>query len=202
MIGIYGGTFDPIHTGHLIIAEQVREILSLNKIVFLPNGNPPHKKYKISDKYHRYKMIELAIKGNKHFTISDLEIEKNELSYTYDTILELTSIYKEELYFIIGADSLINLHKWHRYKELIKLCKIVVLPRVLEKISNEENNLDFLRSWIVNNLEADINNFILIDFPMLEISSTFIRTKIKENKSVKYMLPEKVIKYIYEENLY
>lgn len=202
MIGIYGGTFDPIHTGHLIIAEQVREILSLNKIVFLPNGNPPHKKYKISDKYHRYKMIELAIKGNKHFIISDLEIEKNELSYTYDTILELTSIYKEELYFIIGADSLINLHKWHRYKELIKLCKIVVLPRVLENISNEENNLDFLRSWIVNNLEADINNFILIDFPMLEISSTFIRTKIKENKSVKYMLPEKVIKYIYEENLY
>lgn len=202
MIGIYGGTFDPIHTGHLIIAEQVKEILDLKKVVFLPNGNPPHKKYKISDKSHRYKMIDLAIKGNKKFEISDLEIKKNELSYTYDTILELTNFYKEELYFIIGADSLINLHKWYRYKELINLCKIVVLPRVLENIPNEENNTDFLKNWIVNNLGADINNFILIDFPMLEISSTFIRSKIKDKKSVKYMLPEKVIKYIYEENLY
>jgi nicotinate-nucleotide adenylyltransferase len=202
MIGIYGGTFDPIHTGHLIIAEQVREILKLDKIVFLPNGNPPHKQKKVSDKYARFNMIRLAIEDNPNFYLSDIEIKKNEPSYTYNTLLELKKEFKDEIYFIIGADSLVNLHKWHRYEELITLCKIVVLPRVLENISNDKNNPDFLKNWIINQLKADLDNFILVDFPMLEISSTIIRENISNKKSVKYMLPEKVIKYIYEENLY
>lgn len=202
MIGIYGGTFDPIHTGHLIIAEQVREILNLTKIIFLPNGNPPHKQKKITDKFHRFNMIKLAIEDNSFFLLSDLEIKKNEPSYTYDTITELKKEYKDELYFIIGADSLVNLNKWYRYEELIKMCKIVVLPRVLENIPDSQNTQDFLKNWIVNQLKSSLDNFILIDFPMLEISSTIIRNNISNNKSIKYMLPEKVIKYIYEENLY
>ncbi|MFN8577426.1 MAG: nicotinate (nicotinamide) nucleotide adenylyltransferase, partial [Candidatus Sericytochromatia bacterium] len=120
----------------------------------------------------------------------------------YDTITELKKEYKDELYFIIGADSLVNLNKWYRYEELIKMCKIVVLPRVLENIPDSQNTQDFLKNWIVNQLKSSLDNFILIDFPMLEISSTIIRNNISNNKSIKYMLPEKVIKYIYEENLY
>lgn len=201
-IGIYGGTFDPIHTGHLIIADQTREILGLNKVVFLPNGNPPHKKATKSNKFHRLNMIKIAIEDNPCFEVSDIEIKREEPSYTYNTVLELKEIYNDELYFIIGADSLINLHKWYNYQELIKLCKFVVLPRVLENLETNKNPSDFLKDWIINVLKSDIERFIIIDFPMLEISSTIIRNNISNKKSIKYILPEKVIKYIYEENLY
>lgn len=201
-IGIYGGTFDPIHTGHLIIADQTREIIGLDQILFLPNGTPPHKAHVRSTKFDRFNMLKLAVEDNIFFNVSDLEIKKEVINYTYDTIIEFKKILTDDIYFIIGADSLINIHTWYKHDELINLCKFVVLPRNINGARSELNHNDFMTNYIKNDLRADINQFILVDFPLLDISSTIIRNNISQNKSIKYMLPDKVIKYIYEENLY
>lgn len=199
-IGIYGGTFDPIHIGHLIIAEQTREILNLNKIIFLPNGNPPHKTSIKSDKVHRLNMIKKAIENNENFEVSDLETRKEGVIYTYDTIIEFKKIYSDDIYFIMGEDSLINLNKWYRYQDLVNICKFVVIPRIVSE--KNINNIDYMKKYIKEELKASLEQFLILNFPILDISSTIIRKNIAQKKSVKYLLPEKVIKYIYEEKLY
>ncbi len=199
-IGIYGGTFDPIHIGHLIIAQQTKEILRLDKIVFLPNGNPPHKNNIHTDEYHRLNMIKLAIEDNKDFIVSEIEINKKDYVYTYDSIRNLKYIYPESIYFIIGQDSLVSLKTWYKYNELISICKFAVMPRKFDNI--QEDNIKYIKNYINNNFKENLENFAIIDFPLLDISSTTVRNNIKDKKSLKYLLPDKVIKYIYEENLY
>lgn len=202
--GIFGGTFDPIHLGHLIIAEQTRDALSLEKIVFVPNGNPPHKDKSHADKIHRLNMLKLAVEGNRHFEVSDIEINKETPNYTFNTMSELKNSIKDELYFIMGSDSLINIKKWYRYQELLNLCNFVIFPRILDNFveSKVSSNIEFLKNWIKDNLNISLNKFFFIDFPMLEISSTIVRKKILDKRSINYLVPEKVIQYIYEENLY
>lgn len=203
-IGIFGGTFDPIHLGHLIIAEQTRDSLELEKIIFIPNGNPPHKNSVYTDKKFRLEMIKLAIEDNSKFEVSEIETNKPGLCFTIDTIAELKQSLDKEMFFIMGADSLINFKTWHRYEELLEMCNFAVFPRIIENMGRTEENQgrDKLQKWIEDNLNTAEDKFIFIDFPILDISSTEVRKKINGKKSLKYLVPDRVIEYINEKKLY
>lgn len=188
-IGIFGGTFDPVHTGHLIISEKAREQFNLEKIIFIPSGISPHKKKVYASAYHRFNMVKIAIEDNPFFEISDIEIKKDEPSYTYLTIKRLKKLYPGySIFFIIGEDSLFDLPGWYKADELIKETVFLVAKR------RENFNYKVDKKFPVN--------FEIINSPIIGISSTFIRTCIKEGKSIKYLLPEKVRDYIEKEKIY
>lgn len=196
-IGIMGGTFDPIHNGHLILAEHSRLEFNLDKILFIPTGNPPHKELKkVSDKSHRYQMTLLAINSNPHFYISSIEVEKDYITYTVDTIESLLKIYKDtEIYFILGADSFCNIHLWKDYKKLLSLCHMIVLNR----LDTEEQLLNKKIKSLKNNYEKSIH---ILESALIEISSTDIRNRVENNLSTKYLIPEAVEFYINKNRLY
>ena len=194
--GIFGGSFDPIHYGHLMICEYIKEEMGLDKVIFIPTGNPPHKDLGVSAE-DRYEMVKLAISPNPDFEISDIETTRVNLSYTVDTIRELKEIYKEEkLYFLIGLDSLFQLKTWKKIDDLSQEIEFVVALRPgyidKEEINNE---IDFLRE----NFGTKIN---LIKTPLYEISSTDLRDRIHEGKSLRYLIPKKVLDYIEESGFY
>jgi nicotinate-nucleotide adenylyltransferase len=148
-IGVFGGAFNPIHTAHLIIAENVKEQIQLNKVVFIPYANPPHKDTnELLSSEHRLKMIHLAISGNNYFESSDLEIKKgkNSITYTFDTLLSLRELYYGEqvkFYLIIGIDNLIELHTWKNPEKLFTLSEVIVINRPGFLIQNVENEFLF-----------------------------------------------------------
>ncbi|MFH1823989.1 MAG: nicotinate-nucleotide adenylyltransferase [Candidatus Firestonebacteria bacterium] len=188
-IALFGGTFDPIHTGHLIAAEDIFRILKLDKIIFVPTGVPPHKSCKnITQAKHRFAMVKLAIKGNQKFSISNYEIKGKEKAYSIDTVRyfkkRLGSSVK--LYFIIGSDIVRELHAWKDIKKLIKLCNFIVMTRQGFKVPKEEIK--------------KIGKFI--DIQSENISSREIRRLVKKDESIKYLVPNGVEKYIYEKKLY
>ena len=194
--GIFGGSFNPIHYGHLMICEYIKEEMGLDKVIFIPTGNPPHKEIGVSAE-DRYEMVRLSISPNPDFKISDIETTRVNLSYTVDTIRELKEIYKEEkLYFLIGLDSLFQLKTWMKIGDLSQEIEFVVAlrPGYLDK---EEVNkeIDFLRE----NFGTKIN---LIKTPLYEISSTDLRDRIREGKSLRYLIPKKVLDYIEESGFY
>lgn len=194
--GIFGGSFNPIHYGHLMICEYIKEEMGLDKVIFIPTGNPPHKEIGVSAE-DRYEMVKLAISPNPDFEISDIETTRVNLSYTVYTIRELKKIYKEEkLYFLIGLDSLFQLKTWKKIGDLSQEIEFVVALRPgyidKEEINNE---IDFLRE----NFGTKIN---LIKTPLYEISSTDLRDRIHEGKSLRYLIPKKVLDYIEESGFY
>ena len=194
--GIFGGSFNPIHYGHLMICEYIKEEMGLDKVIFIPTGNPPHKELELSAE-DRYEMVRLAISPNPDFEISDIETTRVKMSYTVDTIRELKKIYKKEkLYFLIGLDSLFQLKTWMKIGDLSQEIEFVVAlrPGYLDK---EEINkeIDFLRE----NFGTKIN---LIKTPLYEISSTDLRDRIREGKSLRYLIPKKVLDYIEESGFY
>lgn len=194
--GIFGGSFDPIHYGHLMICEYIKEEMGLDKVIFIPTGNPPHKDLGVSAE-DRYEMVRIAISPNPDFEISDIETTRVNLSYTVDTIRELKKIYKEEkLYFLIGLDSLFQLKTWKEIGDLSQEIEFVVALRP-GYINKEEidNEIDFLRE----NFGTKIN---LIKTPLYEISSTDLRDRIHEGKSLRYLIPKKVLDYIEESGFY
>ncbi|MHC5100048.1 nicotinate-nucleotide adenylyltransferase, partial [Peptoniphilus genitalis] len=194
--GIFGGSFNPIHYGHLMICEYIKEEMGLDKVIFIPTGNPPHKELELSAK-DRYEMVRLAISPNPDFEISDIETTRVKKSYTVDTIRELKKIYKEEkLYFLIGLDSLFQLKTWMKIEDLSQEIEFVVALRP-GYLNREEVNkeIDFLRE----NFGTKIN---LIKTPLYEISSTDLRDRIREGKSLRYLIPKKVLDYIEESGFY
>ena len=195
-IGIMGGTFDPIHYGHLSIAEYVREEFNLDKILFIPTGNPPHKSKLRTDKLDRYNMVLLAIKNNKGFIASSIEIDREKSTYTIDTLKELHKTYKNsELYFITGADTICDMENWRNVGENFELATFIAAKR--PGISEEE-----VKEKIENLEELYDAKIKTVDAPLLDISSTYIRRQIKENKSVKYLIPDEVQSYIDEKQIY
>ena len=185
-IGILGGTFNPIHVGHLILAEEAREKLLLDKIIFVPAATPPHKDISnIAKAQNRFEMLKLALKDNGHFSVSDIEIKRQGRSYTIDTLREFKKLYpKNELYFIIGSDLLKYLDEWKDLGEIIKMVKFIVATRPgypLEKIPSYISTLA-IRA--------------------VDISAFEIRNAIKENKSFRYLVPARVFDYINKRKLY
>lgn len=197
-IGIMGGTFDPIHYGHLMLAEQIRTSFFLDEIVFIPVGRAPHKTLSdTADKYQRYEMTKLAISSNPHFSVSDIEIIKEGVTYTVDTIKEIKQALhpNDTLYFITGADALLLLESWKDYSELIKMVYFIGATRP------GTNNTALAKK--INHLEATYDVRIELSYvPALAISSTDIRNRIEQEKSIRYLLPESVEQYISDHFLY
>ena len=185
-IGILGGTFNPIHIGHLVLADQVEEALSLDKIIFIPTYLPPHKKdTDLIDAEVRLKMVRLAIKDNKKFSVSDIETKRKNLSYTIDTLKELKKIYKnDELFFIVGSDACSYLNMWKNIEDILKIVKFIVINRP---------------GYVVDNIRQELK---VIQIQAIDISADEIRKRIKENKSIRYLVPEDVRKYILKKGLY
>lgn len=197
-IGISGGTFDPIHYGHLIITEEARERFSLDKVLFIPSGKPPHKvDTKVTEQEHRLNMVSLAVGTNPHFEVSNIEMERKGYIYTVDTLMQLRRVYgdKAKLFFIIGADIVWDLLKWKDPRRLFGLCEFIVAFR-----PGYDGN-DFIGE--IEKLRTEYNTKIHIaETPLMEISSTDIRERIRNKRSVKYLVPESVERYIYDNNLY
>lgn len=195
---IMGGTFDPIHFGHLAAAETVRQKLNCEKVIFIPSGNPPHKKGRIlTDSIHRYTMTVLAVNSNPYFEVSNIEINRNGYSYTLDTIKELSEYYGKEieLLFITGADALLEIETWYKVEELLKLCSFVAVTRPGYDKSKLEQKLQFLQSKYNGEL-------FVVDVPGLNISSTDIRERVVTGSSIRYLVPEAVEQYIFKSRLY
>ncbi len=198
-VGIMGGTFNPIHNGHLILAQEAKEQFDLDEIWFLPSRRQPHKDSReLPEDEKRLAMLSAALEGNEAFRISLLEMErKKELTYSYDTMTELKEKYPEtEFFFIIGADSLFQMHKWYRFEELLKGLIFLAAPRA------GEEGIDKMKELAAEYGKKYQARIFIIEMPYIEISSTEIRKKTGQGLSVKYYLPEKVEKFIREKGLY
>lgn len=197
-IGICGGTFDPIHNGHLIIAEAVRENMNLDKIIFIPSGMPPHKdNLRVTDAEHRFNMVYKAVSTNPYFEASRMEIDRQGYTYTIDTITQLQDVHGEfaRFFFIIGADVIPELLTWKNYNRLFKICEFI---SVLRPGFDSEK---FQKG--VNHLEMQYNASIhTVNVPLIEISSTEIRSRVQNSRTIKYLVPESVEEYIYINGLY
>ena len=196
-VGILGGTFDPIHVGHLMTAEAVRDEYHLDKVIFIPAAVPPHKQNQdVTEAMHRYVMTVLATCSNPNFEVSDIEMNRPGPSYTIDTIRELLERFGEdtEFYFITGADAIQEIHTWDRIEELLEMCHFIGASRqgCLPDGNQIKASFGELGKRKIHRLET----------PELEISSTDIRNRIKKGYSIKYIVPTAVEQYIYKQGLY
>ncbi|MDD3706370.1 MAG: nicotinate-nucleotide adenylyltransferase [Clostridiaceae bacterium] len=197
-IGIMGGTFDPIHYGHLFAAEAARVEFGLSKVIFIPVGSPPHKQsQRISHPEHRYRATALAVSSNPNFEVSRLEVDKSGITYTFDTMKKLRSIYGKDadIYFITGADAVLELLTWYKFKDLFTLCRFITVTRPGYNYMELEQKIEEISS----NYGGEI---LCLEVPLLDISSTDIRERIRSGKAVKYLLPEEVEAYIFKNGLY
>jgi len=198
-IGIIGGSFDPVHTGHLIIAQDAAEKLELSDVLFIPAAIPPHKQHlQQANADDRLNMLKLATEADLRFFVSDLEIMRGGVSYTIDTLRELKQEYpKDTLVLIIGADTLVELHTWYKIDELLELCEVASFIRpgecsissIADKIQLPPHQKDKL-----------LGN--LIEAHLIEISSTEIRMRAAEGLGIRYLVPPEVEMYIAEHGLY
>lgn len=194
-LGIIGGTFDPIHLAHVYIACEAEKKLNLDEVIFMPAGSPPHKKDKrITEASIRLKMVERAISNKNGFKVSDYEIKKQGMSYTYLTLQHFKTD-NNIIYFITGADCLMDLEKWKNVNIILSLCNLVVLRR--PGINDKE--LIKQKNYIEKKYNAKI---IFLDIKGMEMSSSMIRKYVKENKDLKKYLCKDVIKIIKDEGLY
>lgn len=197
-IGIMGGTFDPIHIGHLILGEKAYEQFHLDKVLFMPSGNPPHKKHREgrADDTQRIEMVRRAIEGNPHFELSLAEMYENGYTYTYHTLESLTAENANtEYFFIIGADSLYNFETWMKPERICRACTLAVAVRDNTPDSRMEAQMARLA-------EKYRGRFVRLDTGNMEISSEMLRQSIQERRSVRYYIPEKVIEYISANGIY
>lgn len=195
--GIMGGTFNPVHNGHLLLAEAAREFFELDKVIFMPSGDPYMKKNAaIPDGDVRAHMLELAIKDNPHFRLSRMEIEREGPTYTSDTLVKLRELNPEdEYYFIMGADNLLILESWKDPEIILQNCVIAAAVRG----TGTEDKIKKIAGYLTASYQSDIR---ILPARYIDISSSEIRQKIKNGQSIRYLLPDKVIEYINAENLY
>lgn len=183
-IGILGGTFDPPHYGHLLIAEEVRLALELDEVWFIPTYQPPHKENTRSSVGDRIAMLNIATEPYEDFKVNLIEIEREGKSYTYDTMRELTERFpNDQFYFIIGADMVETLSSWYKIDSLLELVTFVVTNR---------HGYNLSTSYPV----------LKVEIPMFDVSSTLIRKRIKQRQTVRFLLPDSVYAYIKEKRLY
>jgi nicotinate-nucleotide adenylyltransferase len=186
-IGILGGTFNPIHIGHLAIAQVALQKLDLDKVIFVPCCLPPHKNANtVISAQDRLQMVRLATEENPVFSVSDYEIKKGGKSYSYYTVEHFYKKFHQgaKIYFIIGADALEDLDKWHRINDILKIATFVAVERKGSRLAKSNRKIKY------------------ISMPAIDISSSEIRRLLRAGESVKYLMPEKVIKFIKRKKLY
>ena len=189
-ICLFGGTFDPPHIGHLLISQTICEVEEFDKILFIPAYNPPHKK-DISPIDYRVKMVKLSISGNPKFELSDIEIKREGISYTIDTIRALKkemNLTRENTYYLMGSDSLLDFHNWREPEAILNECQVIVAIRPGFRPSD-------IQHWILHRIK-------FANIPRYEIASTTIRARWIENMTIRYMVTLPVWDYIHENKLY
>ncbi len=203
---LFGGTFNPIHYGHLIMAQEAIERLSFNRVIFIPSAMPPHKE-NVLDVFHRLRMTKLAIEDIDYFQISNVEEKREGSSYTIDTIRHFREQYENaEIYWLIGSDTIPELKTWYKIKELVEECQFVVAERNAYKFytGKKKDLFSFIAEETKDFLKNDIiNHFVPLVNSVIEISSTDIRKIINDKKpSIGFFIPKKVEQYIHDNNLY
>lgn len=197
-IGIMGGTFNPIHTGHLVVAEEVREKFGLDRVLFIPTGMPPHKPDgEVIDAEHRYEMVRRAVASSRFFEASRLEIDRGGYTYTVNTLMELKREYGGEtfLFFIIGADVVCELTAWKEFRKVFEMCEFIAVFRPgFDRASFETGIMR-----LINDYGAVIHE---VDARLIDISSRELREKRSKGESIKYLVPDAVEDYIIEKGLY
>lgn len=194
-IAIFGGTFDPIHNGHIAMAKYAVESLKMDRVIFLPNGNPPHKKeVDVTDAFYRYNMVKIAVERYDFFSVSDYETKNNDYSYSLYTMRHFRRKYGKDVYFIIGADSLCTIHQWHEYEKLLTENKFIVFFRDTEADDEFLNTVEKYRK-----IGADITT---AHMPKINISSTDVRLKLSEGSYNGLPVDKNVFDYIIKNKLY
>lgn len=225
-LGIFGGTFNPVHFGHLRTAEEVREAVHLDSVIFIPSGNPPLKGADLIEAPHRYEMVQRAVERNRHFRVSDIELRRPEKSYTVTTLQELTAMFPGDgLFFILGVDAFLDIPNWWQPDQLMHLADFIIVTRPgfdaadlrMSPYVKDHNELSVLCSKLEK--EDDPENMLpaarclplalksgrtalLTPVTPLAISSTGIRRLVKDGRSISYLLPEAVEEYIQRHHLY
>ncbi len=211
-LGIFGGTFNPIHFGHLRAAEEVWYSCNVDRILFLPSGNPPLKVADLADAHHRFVMAERAIESNEHFSISNIEILKKGKSYTVNVLKELYAMYPEdELFFVLGIDAFLDIPHWWHPEALASMIDFIVVTRPGYRITDIVQSPYVKDTLVIPEPLCGENYCIglksgrkatLVPLTPLDISSTKIRRLVRAGKSIKYLLPEAVEHYIITESIY
>jgi nicotinate-nucleotide adenylyltransferase len=207
-VGIFGGTFDPIHMGHLRVAEEIREVFSLEWIYFVPGGTPPHKRRrKITGAEERLSMVKAAVKDNNFFRVSEIETKRKGPSYTIDTLKDFEKRF-DELYFLIGIDAFSEIDTWRQYQELFYHTNFIVMTR---PTGNRRTVPEMLPGDVKKEIKksADAlcthksgNRIYLHDITQIDISSTKVKELLKKRRSIRYLVPASVEKIIIHKGLY
>jgi len=196
-LGIMGGTFDPIHYGHLVAAEGARYEFNLEKVIFVPAGRPPHKlNYKITDPWQRFTMTSLAVQSNPFFEVLPLEVERPGPSYAIDTVREIIRLYPGmEVYFITGADAVSEILTWKNTEQLLSICHFIAATRPGYRMDDMWEKLKRLPGELKDRIHC-------MEVPALAISSSDIRQRLRDGRPIKYLLPEPVEEYIIKNKIY
>lgn len=194
-IGLYGGAFNPVHNGHLALAEHFKNALELERLIFIPTHVPPHKSGDgLASGEHRINMLSLALSGLDYCSVSDIEFRREGKSYTYDTVCELKKIYPDDEFFlIVGADQYFDFQKWYRADDLLRQVTVCSAAR--------ENN-QYRQMLEYKSKHDNMQNTVVCNFDVTEISSSKIRNMISTGQSVTEFVPDSVLRYIKENNLY
>jgi nicotinate-nucleotide adenylyltransferase len=195
-VGLLGGSFDPIHLGHLHIARQARQRLDLDRVVFVPAGRPPHKPAQaLTGSEHRYEMVCLALDGEPQFSVSRIDLDRPGPCYSVDTVRLLQERWGPEtrIYFLIGADSLADLPRWYRPRQLLELCQVVAVGRPGYRVD---------LAALERRLAGAPPVILLDDVPQVDVSATHIRRLVAEGRSIKGLVPPAVAAYITAHGLY
>ena len=209
-IGVMGGTFDPIHFGHLRLAEEMAEAIGLERVLFIPAGQPPHRGPPHTASLHRLEMVRRAISGNPRFAVDAREVQRPRPSYTVDTLADLRAELGDDqpLWLLLGADAFLDLPSWHEWRRLFELANVAVAERPGVRLMQSDAMQEPLKSEVMPRRVADAaaagpSGLVLLR-PMtpLEISATAIRDTLARQGSVRYLLPDAVLDYIHEHQLY
>jgi nicotinate-nucleotide adenylyltransferase len=198
-IGVMGGAFDPIHVGHLAVAEEAREVLGIETVLFVPTGAPPHRARAVASAVHRLAMTSLAIAGNPAFHVSRIEVDRAGPSFTLDTLALLAQTERSagrqpDLILILSAETLDDLPTWHEPRRILELARLAVAPRVGHATPD--------RAWLTAHFPGLEDRVTYLEGPRLGVSSTAIRERLAAERSIRYLVPEPVIGYIEEHALY
>jgi len=214
-LGIFGGTFNPIHFGHLRVAEEARELAGLDKVIFIPSGTPPLKTKDIAPASHRYAMTKLAVRNNPFFDVLDIECRGRQKSYTVKTLEKLRELYPDDrLHFMLGIDAFLDIPNWHRSEILLSLADFIILSRPDRRFEDMAASPYLsVKRPLLRKLDRELETaymttlsngriIILAKVSPVNISATDIRTRMKQGQSIKYLLPAEVESYIISHHVY